>query len=329
MNEVNRRVFGAALLRGVGALAVQRLRASGKVADLRPSRSRVAILHADSYVLRLDRTVFEGLRLFGPELKGKTVLLKPNLVEYIPGAEVNTDPRLVGAAAEAFLAFGAETVLVAEGPGHQRDTYLILAQNGLEAELRSRKLRFVDLNRDDVAEVKVRTPFTGLRSLWIPQTVLRADVVVSMPKVKTHHWAGATLSLKNMFGIVPGSVYGWPKNVLHWKGIDRSILDINSTMRVHFVIADGIVAMEGNRPLQGEKRQLGKIVTADDPVAADFTCARLMGFNPHRISHLAQAAQFLGNGDMQRIQQLAEPLPATVRPFAVLPDFKYLISEAS
>jgi uncharacterized protein (DUF362 family) len=50
-----------------------------------------------------------------------------------------------------------------------------------------------------------------------------------MPKVKIHHWAGVTLSLKNMFGTIPGSVYGWPKNVLHWKGIDRSILDINST----------------------------------------------------------------------------------------------------
>jgi uncharacterized protein (DUF362 family) len=150
-----------------------------------------------------------------------------------------------------------------------------------------------------------------------------------MPKVKTHHWAGVTLSRKNMFGTIPGSVYGWPKNVLHWKGIDRSILDINSTIPVHFVIADAVVAMEGNGSLQGQKRQLGRIVMADDPVAADSTCARLMGFNPYRISHLAQAAQFLGNGDMQRIQQLAEPLPAVVRPFAVLPDFKYLVSEES
>jgi len=78
--------------------------------------------------------------------------------------------------------------------------------------------------------------------------------------------------------------------------IDRSILDINSTMPVHFVIADGIVAMEGNGPLHGTARDLGRIVMSDDPVAADVTCARLMGFDPYRISHLAQAAQFLGNG---------------------------------
>ena len=128
---------------------------------------------------------------------------------------------------------------------------------------------------------------------------------------------------------MPGSVYGWPKNVLHWKGIDRSILDINSTMPAHFVIADGIVAMEGNGPLHGTARELGRIVMSDDAVAADFTCARLMGFDPYRISHLAQAAQFLGNGDVQRIGQLGESLPRSVRPFSVLPEFAHMIAGAT
>jgi uncharacterized protein (DUF362 family) len=289
----------------------------------------VAILHADSYARSLEEKITDGLRLFGLELRGKSVLLKPNLVEYIPGAEVNTNPLLVGAAAGAFLALGAKTVVVADGPGNQRDTYLVFSQTGFQSQLRDRKLSFVDLNRDDVRQVKVRTPFTGLDSLWIPQSILAANFVVSMPKVKTHHWAGVTLGLKNMFGAIPGSVYGWPKNVLHWKGIGRSILDINSTIAPHFVIADGIVAMEGNGPLQGTARDLGRIVMSDDPVAADFTCARLMGFDPYRIGYLAQAAQFLGNGDVRRIEQLGEALPRTVRPFSVLPEFAHLIAAAA
>jgi uncharacterized protein (DUF362 family) len=288
----------------------------------------VAILHADSYARSLEEKITDGLRLFALELRGKSVLLKPNLVEYIPGADVNTNPHLVDAAAGAFLVLGAKTVVVAEGPGNQGDTYLVIGQTGFESKLRDRKLSFVDLNRDDVRQVKVTTPFTGLDSLWIPQSLLAADFVVSMPKVKTHHWAGVTLGLKNMFGTIPGTVYGWPKNVLHWKGIDRSILDINSTIPAHFVIADGIVAMEGNGPLQGTARDLGRIVMSDDPVAADFTCARLMGFDPYRIAHLAQAAQFLGNGDVQRIDQLGEGLPQTVRPFSVLPEFAHLIAGA-
>ena len=168
------------------------------------------------------------------------------------------------------------------------------------------------------------TGFTGLDHLWLPRTVLAADFVVSMPKVKTHHWAGVTLSMKNLFGVVPGIAYGWPKNVLHWKGIDRSILDINAAVTAHFVIADGIVGMEGNGPLHGAPRKLGRIVLADDPVAADFTCAHLMGLNPLRVPHLAQAAEFLGNGASERIIHLAEQLPRSVEPFAVLPEFAYL-----
>jgi len=230
----------------------------------------------------------------------------------------------VGAAASAFLALGAKTVLVGEGPGHQRDTVLVLAEGGLEAELRERRIRFVDLNRDEIGKVPLQTPFTGLDCLWLPRTVLTSEIIVSMPKLKTHHWAGVTLSMKNLFGVMPGLAYGWPKNLLHWKGIDRSVLDINAAVPAHFVIADGIIGMEGNGPLHGAPRNLGRIVLADDPVAADFVCTRLMGLNPLRVNYLAQAAEFLGNGTPERIVQLGEMLPPAVQPFAVLPEFAHL-----
>ncbi|MGA2725472.1 MAG: DUF362 domain-containing protein [Bryobacteraceae bacterium] len=320
----SRRVFGGALLAGTGALAVRQLCSTGFLRDRHRRRSRVAILHEDSYDGPLDRTLIEGLRLFDLKLRAKTVLLKPNLVEYIPGAEVNTNPRLVGAAASAFLALGAKTVLVGEGPGHQRDTLLVLAEGGLEAELRERRIRFVDLNRDEIRKVPLETPFTGLDCLWLPRTVLTSDFIVSMPKLKTHHWAGVTLSMKNLFGVMPGVAYGWPKNLLHWKGIDRSILDINAAVPAHFVIADGIIGMEGNGPLHGAPRSLGRIVLADDPVAADFVCTRLMGLNPLRVNYLAQAAEFLGNGTPERIVHLGEMLPPAMQPFAVLPEFAHL-----
>ena len=245
--------------------------------DRRPLRSRVAVISAEEYSEHLDELLLSCLREFRLNLRGKSVLLKPNFVEYIAGVEVNTNPVVVGAAAEAFLKLGAKSVVVGEGPGHQRDTYLVLAESGLAAQLRSQKISFVDLNRDELFKVRMGATYAGLEHLWLPRTVLASDFVVSMPKIKTHHWAGVTLSMKNMFGVVPGKKYGWPKNVLHWKGIHRSILDICATAPMHFVIADGVVAMEGNGPLHGNHRHLGKIVLADDPVAADFTCARLMG----------------------------------------------------
>src|SRR5215467_4061168 len=72
--------------------------------------------------------------------------------------------------------------------------------------------------------------YTSMKYLWLPRTVLEPDFLVSMPKIKTHHWAGVTLSMKNLFGIVLGAEYGWPKNILHWRGIQESVLDLCATV---------------------------------------------------------------------------------------------------
>jgi uncharacterized protein (DUF362 family) len=296
--------------------------------DYRKPRSLVAVLNCEEYSEKLEELLLEGFKLFPLRVEGKSVLLKPNLVEDLPGP-VNTNPILIGAAAQCFLRLGASRVLVGEGPGHQRDTELVVHSTGLEAALRERRIEFVDLNRDELIKETLKANYSGLHNLWLPRTVLASDIVVSMPKVKTHHWAGVTLSLKNMFGIVPGMKYGWPKNLLHWSGIHESILDICATVPVHFVIADGITAMEGNGPLQGSPLQLGKIVLADDPVAADATCARLMGLDPARVQHIRMASDFLGNLDERAIEILADQVLVGPRPFSVLPDFSYLIHRLS
>jgi uncharacterized protein (DUF362 family) len=255
-----------------------------------------------------------------------SILLKPNLVEHRAGAAINTNPLLVGSAAEAFLRMGAATVKVAEGPGHQRDTELVPWESGFTTHLRTRGIEFVDLNRDELVKVRLRADYSGLRDLWLPKTVLAADVVVSMPKVKTHHWACVTLSMKNLFGIVPGTRYGWPKNPLHWAGIHGSILDICATVPIRFVIADGIVAMEGNGPLQGTPWPLGVVVMSDDPVAADATCARLMGLLPNWVRHIALASDVLGNAEQNRIDQLGEVVPGVIHSSCTVPEFHHLVA---
>lgn len=292
--------------------------------DRRAKRSRVAILNVEEYSQRIEEVLASGLRLFRINVQGKTVVLKPNLVDYIPGDAINTHPTLVLAAAESFRRMGARRVIVAEGPGHQRDTELVLSQSGYRESLREEKIRFVDLNRDELSRTRLRASYMGMKSLWLPRTVLEADFLVSMPKIKAHHWAGVTLSMKNMLGTVPGARYGWPKNILHWKGIQESILDTCATIPVHFVIADGIIAMEGNGPLNGTPRPLGKIVLADDPVAADAACARLMGFEPDRIVHIREGAKFLGNVSPSLIDQVGEALTPPTTPFGVVPEFRHL-----
>jgi uncharacterized protein (DUF362 family) len=145
-----------------------------------------------------------------------------------------------------------------------------------------------------------------------------------MPKMKTHHWSGVTLSLKNMFGIVPGSCYGWPKNILHWAGIANSILDINSAVRPHLAIVDGITGMEGNGPIQGTPKSCGLLILGNDPVAVDATCARVMGLRPERIDYLRRAGLLLGHLHEEKILQIGEKPEQVQTSFAVLDDFRHL-----
>jgi uncharacterized protein (DUF362 family) len=286
--------------------------------------SRVAIRRVAKYEADLAAVLFETLREFDLPVRGKTVLLKPNFVGFDPLGMMNTHPSVVTAARETFLRLGAAEVKVGDGPAMDRDTQAVLESIRLREYAGPLARFFVDLNFDDVERVVLKTRASRLRELFFPKHVSGADFLVSLPKLKTHHWAGVTLSLKNMFGVIPGSCYGWPKNILHWAGIDRAILDINAAVRPDFAIVDGIVGMEGNGPIQGVSKSAGVLIAGDDPVAVDATCARVMGLVPERINHIARAATLLGHIETQKIRQLGESVASTRTPFAVLEAFNHL-----
>jgi len=291
--------------------------------------SRVAIRRVLSYQADVAAVLHETLREFDPPVRGKVVLLKPNLIAIDPQGTTNTNPAVIAAAREAFLRLGAAEVLIGDGSGIDRDSQAILESMRLRDYVGPLAKLFVDLNVDDVERVVLKTRASRLKELYFPKTVRHADFLVSMPKLKTHHWAGVTLSLKNMFGTVPGGCYGWPKNVLHWAGIDRAILDINAAIRPDFAIVDGIVGMEGNGPIQGALKSTGVLIVGDDPVAVDSTCARVMGLLPEKIKHIAQAATLLGHIEVEKILQLGESIASVRSPFSVLRQFRHLRQDAS
>ena len=285
-----------------------------------PARSPVALLPAAGYDADLTDVVARGLDLLGVSVRDRRVFLKPNMVEYEANTAINTHPAVIAAAAEAVLKAGAREVVVGEGPGHRRDVEYLLEGTGLDEKLRDLKLRFVDLNHDDVRAVPLKSRFTKLDSLWLPVELLRADLVVSMPKLKTHHWAGMTASMKNLFGTVPGAVYGWPKNLLHARGIEQSIIDLTATVRPQLTIVDAVVAMEGDGPIMGRPRPVGCLVMGTDLVAVDATCARMIGLNPSKMPYLSVASRFLGNIDPSRIAQVGENPERYSAQFDLIPE---------
>lgn len=317
--EWTRRDFMKALAGGVvlasGISLVQRLTQPRLHAE-------TFIAKVSSYELDLAAVIGQGLFELGvtpEEIKGKRILLKPNLVETSSGViHINTHPLVVRGAVEAFLRFGAAKVLVAEGPGHRRDTLDVLEESGLAEVLHEDRIPFFDVNYMTGHTIPNAGRMTRLRTLTFPSMFQGIDWIVSVAKLKTHHWAGVTLSMKNLFGVMPGIYYGWPKNVLHHAGIDNSILDINATLRPYFAIVDGIIGMEGDGPIMGTPRQAGVLVMGRNLPAVDATCARIMGVNPYKVRYLTQADDWLGPISESHIEQRGEPIVSVRTNFALV-----------
>lgn len=313
-----------ALLAGGGASAV----GIGVLAALGAARRREKVFIAKSqrYDADLARTIRDGLLACGiaaQQFRGKRVLLKPNLVEptrKIP--HMTTHPAVIIAAADVFRGFGAE-VTVGEAPGHVRDTQMALCESGVGEALRDGEVPFADLNYQEVAWRENAGRFSKLAGLFFPRSVVEADFVVSMPKLKTHHWVGVTASMKNLYGVLPGIKYGWPKNVLHHNGIPETVADIACTVPRTLAIVDGIDCMEGDGPILGSRKSLGLILVGANLAAVDATAARIMGLEPTRVSYLKLAAKRLGPLDDRLIEQRGECWQEVADPFQIL-DLEHL-----
>lgn len=284
-------------------------------------REQTFIAKVPDYHADITGAILSGMKELGispAEIRGKRILLKPNVVETEIGAiHINTHPAVVYGASQAFLKLGAAKVIVGEGPGHCRDTLLLLEECGLAEVLWEDRIPFVDLNYDQIHTIRNPGRYSRLTHLNFPETLRQVDWVVSLAKMKTHHWAGITLSMKNLFGVMPGSYYGWPKNVLHYAGITGSILDIVYALKPQFAIVDGIVGMEGDGPIMGTPKHSGVLVMGRNFPAVDATCARIMGINPRRVRYLAEAWR-LGPISEREIVQLGEQITSVQTDYKLL-----------
>lgn len=314
-----KRITRREILSGAGSLflgACSRKPAVQAVVSSGP-KPLVSVVRAADYTHDIYDTVRRILVDHKLNVKDKRVVLKPNLVEFDRNTAINTHPLLVHATLEAFRAIGAADVRIAEGPGHRRDTLDLAEAAGYFDAIPGFEDLFTDLNLDEISKYNLRSPLSDLREVYLPKTILGADLVVSMPKLKTHHWVGATLSMKNFFGIIPGGIYGWPKNVLHWSGMNGCIVDLSSVPTRTFAIADGIVGMEGNGPIQGTPKNCGVIVAGRVLSAVDATCSRIMGIDPNKVVYL-NAPDRPHYNDAASITQTGES------PHVVRTDFKLI-----
>ena len=269
---------------------------------------QISIVRCPDYhyprVLKKVKEVLDPLGGIGAFVsRGDRVLLKPNLLyAKHPDRAVTTHPAMVQAVAELVVERGAVPI-IGDSPG-VGSLRRVAAQAGITQVAEHMDCALTEFTR--VVGVRTDASFT-FRKLEVAKAVLEVDVVINLPKVKTHGMMLLTLAVKNTFGCVPGM----RKAQWHLKaGIDHlhfagMLVELCKTVSPAVTITDGIVAMEGNGPGGGDPRRLGLIMAGKDPVALDTAVCRIVGLPPSTLPTV-QAAQQRGLGQ-------AEHGPITVR----------------
>ena len=257
--------------------------------------------------------------------RNNRVLIKPNTVNPSrSGSGMVTDARIVEAVANLVMEENPKSIFIGEGssvgydfPGRE-DSIHCMKIAGVAQVAERLGIEIIDLNQDEQIEVRPSEAYV-METFSIAQTAFEADIIISLPVLKTHVRTGITCGLKNMKGVLPSD----EKKRTHQCGLDRGIVDLNRVVRPHFTVVDGIVGLQGTHKKETDKVPLGIVLAGNDVVAVDAVCAKVAHFDPQEILHIQLAAEAgLGAADMAHIEIRGEPIEAVSKPF--LPYLKAL-----
>lgn len=274
--------------------------------------ARVALLRCRDYDAgRVGKAVGSAIDEIGGidrfVRKGDRVLLKANLLVGRPVEKaVTTHPEVVRAVVKLVKkAGGIPTIGDSPALG---SAVKVASKCGIADVAKAEKVEVIDFNRP----VEVDNPSeTKFKKFKIDQSVLDADVVINLPKLKTHGQMMLTLGVKNMFGVVPGT----RKTQWHLAaGTDqmhfaRMLVDLYRKVSPELTLMDGVIAMEGNGPQSGDIRKLGVVVASEDAVALDAVICEMVGLRRDRMPTAAAAEEMgVGQTRLENISVVGEPL---------------------
>ncbi|MBU1196354.1 MAG: DUF362 domain-containing protein [Proteobacteria bacterium] len=270
------------------------------------------MIHPASYDT-CRKSVDQAFELFPQTIAQKKVLIKPNVLRTSRTDEhIVTHPALLRAVVEKIEELSPAQIIVGDNPGlfnygdneaAFRQTGLMEAAKGYYKNL-GNEMTAVKFHRDFMAQVGVSTD------------ILEADIVISLPKFKTHGLTIITGAIKNSYGILPGAqkarlhqIAGSPER------FHELVVHVFCLRIPDLFIMDAVIGMEGNGPASPDLRDIGLILAADNAVAMDSVMARMMGLDPKNLRFLQKAKELgLGDFDEKRIQ--------TTDKIKVIPNFK-------
>ncbi len=259
---------------------------------------KIFVTHA-GYDPSLERAIEEIFRMFDRDWQGKTVLVKPNILgPHPPEKAVTTHPFLVKCVVRALKKRGAR-IIVGDNPG--------MGGYG-KIESVARKCGILDSVSDcfiNLGHHPLRIPAKSkyFKEVTISREVLEADVIINLPKLKTHSLTILTGAVKNTFGYVVGA----DKMHIHAacptpRQFAEGLLDVYQIRPPELNIMDAILAMQGNGPSNGKPVFLGLVMASDNAVSLDAAAVHMLGQKPWSVPHLEMAAERgLGETDVRKM----------------------------
>ncbi|MBC7319711.1 DUF362 domain-containing protein [bacterium] len=248
--------------------------------------SRIAVLECTHYDKdEIKRIILKGFEFIGePEVKDKSVLLKPNLLMPAePHYAVTTHPTVVEAVGEILVEFGAKEILVGDSPGNALSNIdNLYRRTGMLSLAEKKGFKLVNFSKEGIVEVE--NPNGVVPTIPLTRIVKTVDYIVNLPKLKTHNFTLITCAIKNTFGTIPG----FNKSKFHSiapspKEFSKLLVEIFRAVRPSLNIVDAIEGMEGDGPSGGTPRRFNRILMSYDGVAIDTVGGWMLGYKPYEI----------------------------------------------
>jgi uncharacterized protein (DUF362 family)/Pyruvate/2-oxoacid:ferredoxin oxidoreductase delta subunit len=253
-------------------------------------KTTVALVRCASYdAATLDRSVAEAAELAElPDVRGASVLLKPNILNVCsPDQAVATRGEVLAAFARLLKARGASRIMAGESPGWQSQD-AAARKSGILAACESEGVEWLDFSES----VEVASPEgKRVRRFALASALEEADILVSLPKLKTHRLMRYTGAMKNLFGLVPGL----GKSAFHLRfplpeDFGLMLVDLVAAAKPAFSLMDAVVSMEGEGPANGRPVKTGLLLASRDPLALDWIASSVIGYDPLELPYLVDAA---------------------------------------
>ena len=256
---------------------------------------KVGIVKCPSYdTEEVYKAVKNSAEMAGyPDVEGKTVLMKPNiLLDISPDKATTTHPAILEAAIRLVLELGAKRILVGDSPGMQKPGFQgkLSGHGEVTAKYGAEWVDFGSEKCELIFSAENRT-----RKFNITKAVLLADIIVNLPKLKTHQLMFYTGAMKNLFGLIPGLT----KSTYHVTCPNREafgtmLVDLCEAIEARkpvYSIMDAVVGMEGPGPMAGSPRQVGLIMASSNMLAIDIAATTIMAYPPFQIPTNSEALQ--------------------------------------